>query len=101
MSMSEDRPTLDPSAELVNRPPASGWSSAGGVPDSEPRNAHSSGTNPSHHLSTDEFLRRNDLERRLLALERKTAGRKPTRDEHRLAQHYRRQLRSLQGDQPP
>ena len=41
--MSDPGRTLASSAEQVIRPPTSGWSSAGGVPDVEPRSPHSSG----------------------------------------------------------
>lgn len=100
MTMSEHERMLALSAELVIRPSTSGWPSAGGVPDSEPRIAHSSGEHTTSHLPSDasstDFLRIHDLERALLALDRRTAGRAKTRAERRLAEHYRRQL----GDQP-
>ena len=97
MTTSDERRKLIESAEQAIRPSASGWSSAGGVPDSEPRIAHSPGHTspippPSTDLSTSEFLRLHDLERALLALERRTAGRDMNRTERRLAEHYRRQL---------
>lgn len=46
-------------------------------------------------MSTDTFLARMALERALLALERRTAGRTPTRAERRLEAHYQRQLLDL------
>ncbi len=110
--MSERRGMMGVSAEQVIRPPTSGWLSAGGVPDAEPRDsAHSSGAflnTPSRTAeSTAEFLRRIDRERaslktrRALAdLDRRTGGRVPTRSERRLRARYLRILGNQQGTNP-
>ena len=56
---------------------------------------------PEHAMSTSTFLARMRLERALMALARRTAGRTPTRDERRLSEHYTRQLRALDNDEGP
>lgn len=48
--------------------------------------------------SNSRFLARMRLERALLSLQRRTAGRVPTRAERRLHAHYTRQLRALTDD---
>jgi hypothetical protein len=45
--------------------------------------------------STSTFLARMRLDRALLSLDRRTAGREPSRAERRLREHYLRQLRDL------
>jgi len=40
------------------------------------------------------------IERALLSLQRRTAGRTPTRGERRLSEHYQRQLRALDNEGP-
>lgn len=46
------------------------------------------------------FVARMRIERALLSLQRRTAGRTPTRDERRLSEHYTRQLRALDNEGP-
>lgn len=108
--MSERWPTLGSSAVQAIRPPTTGWSSAGGVPDVEPRIAHSSGhsfNTPSRAESAAEFAARIEresqalkLDRALIDLDRRTAGRTPTRSERRLRARYLRSLETIQGEQP-
>lgn len=50
-------------------------------------------------MSTDPTIERLRLERAVMALERRTAGRTSTRDERRLWEHYARQLRALDTEQ--
>lgn len=54
---------------------------------------------PELRMPNDTLLERFRLERALMALDRRTAGREPTRDERRLRDHYTRQLRALDPDE--
>ena len=102
MNPSERAGRLGLSAELVIRPSTPGRSSAGGVSDVEPRFSHSSDLNqtrPRAEAPELDPVRRHELRRALLDLERRTAGRRPDRSERRLAEHYRHQLgHDLQGE---
>ncbi|MFZ1412136.1 MAG: hypothetical protein WAS07_11805 [Micropruina sp.] len=48
--------------------------------------------------SSSQFLAQMRIKRALLSLQRRTAGRVPTRAERRLHEHYERQLRALDND---
>lgn len=51
--------------------------------------------------STSRFLAQMSLERALLSLQRRTAGRVPTRAERRLQAHYEQKLRALDTEGTP